>query len=237
MDPHVLASLDESGYHNMRQISTLQLEKALDMTKQNALKASLMIANDADLEFDFDFDEDEDLDQPQMGTRADKSLGLLAKRFIKMIQYSPYGRCDLNTAAEALNVRQKRRIYDITNVLEGIGLIEKRSKNMIQWKGGDFMLNMKDGKRQTATTEEEQRMEHLKAEIEKLGKEEEHIEQHQRWISQSLRNAIESSDANQVSYVLRSQLSDNFGSDLTIGLQSRLGTQIKTSDPEVFNYV
>lgn len=74
------------------------------------------------------------MDQPQMGTRADKSLGLLAKRFIKMIQYSPYGRCDLNTAAEALNVRQKRRIYDITNVLEGIGLIEKRSKNMIQWK-------------------------------------------------------------------------------------------------------
>lgn len=29
---------------------------------------------------------------------------------------------------------QKRRIYDITNVLEGIGLIEKKLKNMIQWK-------------------------------------------------------------------------------------------------------
>ena len=29
---------------------------------------------------------------------------------------------------------QKRRIYDITNVLEGIGLIEKKSKNNIQWK-------------------------------------------------------------------------------------------------------
>ena len=31
-------------------------------------------------------------------------------------------------------VRQKRRIYDITNVLEGIGLIEKKTKNAIQWK-------------------------------------------------------------------------------------------------------
>jgi E2F/DP family winged-helix DNA-binding domain len=31
---------------------------------------------------------------------------------------------------------QKRRIYDITNVLEGIGLIEKKSKNNIQWRGG-----------------------------------------------------------------------------------------------------
>ena len=31
---------------------------------------------------------------------------------------------------------QKRRIYDITNVLEGIGLLDKKSKNNIQWKGG-----------------------------------------------------------------------------------------------------
>jgi hypothetical protein len=29
---------------------------------------------------------------------------------------------------------QKRRIYDITNVLEGVGLIEKKSKNNILWK-------------------------------------------------------------------------------------------------------
>lgn len=43
--------------------------------------------------------------------------------------------CDsiLITAVEELHV-QKRRIYDITNVLEGIGLIEKQSKNHIRWK-------------------------------------------------------------------------------------------------------
>lgn len=29
---------------------------------------------------------------------------------------------------------QKRRIYDITNVLEGVDLIEKTLKNMIRWK-------------------------------------------------------------------------------------------------------
>lgn len=40
----------------------------------------------------------------------------------------------MNDAAVQLGV-QKRRIYDITNVLEGVGLIEKRSKNVIAWSG------------------------------------------------------------------------------------------------------
>ena len=43
--------------------------------------------------------------------------------------------CLCTQAADTLNVRQKRRIYDITNVLEGIGLIEKRNKNCIKWMG------------------------------------------------------------------------------------------------------
>lgn len=30
---------------------------------------------------------------------------------------------------------QKRRIYDITNVLEGINIVEKISRNRIQWRG------------------------------------------------------------------------------------------------------
>ena len=42
------------------------------------------------------------------------------------------GVLDLNLAASVLSV-QKRRIYDITNVLEGVKLIEKRSKNNVQW--------------------------------------------------------------------------------------------------------
>lgn len=45
---------------------------------------------------------------------------------------------DLNDAVKILDV-QKRRIYDITNVLEGIGLIKKAKKNKIQWAGTDNM--------------------------------------------------------------------------------------------------
>jgi transcription factor E2F3 len=66
--------------------------------------------------------------------RYDSSLGLLTKKFIHLVETADGGTLDLNDAAEKLQV-QKRRIYDITNVLEGIGLIEKRSKNHIAWRG------------------------------------------------------------------------------------------------------
>ncbi|XP_030089618.1 transcription factor E2F2 isoform X2 [Serinus canaria] len=69
---------------------------------------------------------------PGEKTRYDTSLGLLTKKFIHLLNESPDGVVDLNRAAEVLEV-QKRRIYDITNVLEGIQLIRKKSKNHIQW--------------------------------------------------------------------------------------------------------
>ncbi|XP_065203587.1 transcription factor E2F5-like isoform X2 [Planococcus citri] len=67
--------------------------------------------------------------------RQDKSLGLLTRRFVSLLMNSPDGTLHLNTAVQLLKVQQKRRIYDITNVLEGIGLIEKKTKNTVQWKG------------------------------------------------------------------------------------------------------
>lgn len=69
---------------------------------------------------------------PGEKTRYDTSLGLLTKKFIYLLSESEDGVLDLNWAAEVLEV-QKRRIYDITNVLEGIQLIRKKSKNNIQW--------------------------------------------------------------------------------------------------------
>ncbi|CAH1235695.1 unnamed protein product [Diabrotica balteata] len=67
-------------------------------------------------------------------TRYDTSLSLLTKKFSDLLERSPNGVVDLNKASLELKV-QKRRIYDITNVLEGIGILEKKSKNNIQWKG------------------------------------------------------------------------------------------------------
>lgn len=74
-------------------------------------------------------------------TRYDTSLGLLTKKFIDLLNASPDGVVDLNIASTRLKV-QKRRIYDITNVLEGIGMLEKKSKNNIQWKCGNSLCNI-----------------------------------------------------------------------------------------------
>ncbi len=65
-------------------------------------------------------------------TRYDTSLGLLTRKFMDLLKESPEGVVDLNECSLKLQV-QKRRIYDITNVLEGIGILEKKSKNQIQW--------------------------------------------------------------------------------------------------------
>ena len=65
--------------------------------------------------------------------RYETSLGMLTKKFVSILRASPQGVLDLNKATEMLDV-QKRRIYDITNVLEGIGVIQKEAKNNIRWR-------------------------------------------------------------------------------------------------------
>ncbi len=69
--------------------------------------------------------------------KVENSLGNLTQRFVALVKHAESGLLDLNAAAESLSVR-KRRVYDITNVLEGIGLIEKTTKNVVQWKGSGF---------------------------------------------------------------------------------------------------
>lgn len=64
----------------------------------------------------------------------DNSLLRLTQKFLEL-RNSRSGNdvLNLNEAAEQLGV-QKRRLYDITNVLEGIDMIEKTGKNSIRWK-------------------------------------------------------------------------------------------------------
>ncbi|CAJ0608710.1 unnamed protein product [Cylicocyclus nassatus] len=67
-------------------------------------------------------------------TRVDNSLLVTTKKFMALKNVNDT--VNLNNAAEELNV-PKRRLYDITNVLEGINLVEKIGKNSIRWKTND----------------------------------------------------------------------------------------------------
>uniref|UniRef100_A0A8C0QJK8 E2F transcription factor 6 n=1 Tax=Canis lupus familiaris TaxID=9615 RepID=A0A8C0QJK8_CANLF len=64
--------------------------------------------------------------------RFDVSLVYLTRKFMDLVRSAPGGILDLNKVATKLGVR-KRRVYDITNVLDGIDLVEKKSKNHIRW--------------------------------------------------------------------------------------------------------
>ncbi|MBN3279617.1 E2F6 factor, partial [Polyodon spathula] len=74
--------------------------------------------------------------------RFDASLVHLTKRFMDMLRAAPQGILDLNNVARTLGVR-KRRLYDITNVLDGIELVQKRTKNQIQWVGSSLSSGLK----------------------------------------------------------------------------------------------
>uniref|UniRef100_A0AAY5L9C1 E2F/DP family winged-helix DNA-binding domain-containing protein n=1 Tax=Esox lucius TaxID=8010 RepID=A0AAY5L9C1_ESOLU len=103
---------------------------------------------------------------PVEKTRYDTSLGLLTRKFLQLLAQSSDGVVDLNLAAETLKV-QKRRLYDITNVLEGVHLIKKKAKNNIEWLGcslspeGVASVQSQSSKELLELTQEEKRLDEL----------------------------------------------------------------------------
>ncbi len=66
------------------------------------------------------------------------SLDGLTKKFIQCIKEKGEENIDINEIVKKLKVK-KRRIYDITNVLEGIKYIKKSAKNKLQWLNKDTL--------------------------------------------------------------------------------------------------
>ncbi|XP_054451107.1 transcription factor E2F5 [Pteronotus mesoamericanus] len=167
---------------------------------------------------------------PQLGgpaggsSRHEKSLGLLTAKFVSLLQEAQDGVLDLKAAADTLAVRQKRRIYDITNVLEGIDLIEKKSKNSIQWKGVGAGCN---------TKEVLERLRDLKAEIEDLELKERELDQQKSWLQQSIKNVMGDSINNRFSYVTHEDICNCFNGDTLLAIQAPSGTQLEVPIPEM----
>ena len=68
-------------------------------------------------------------------SRKKKSLGVLAENFIKKYHDCPPGhQIIVDAAAKELGV-ERRRIYDVVNILEAICLVGKEGKNTYKWLG------------------------------------------------------------------------------------------------------
>ncbi|XP_007577716.1 transcription factor E2F4 isoform X1 [Poecilia formosa] len=162
--------------------------------------------------------------QPQTPSRHEKSLGLLTTKFVTLLQEAKDGVLDLKAAADTLAVRQKRRIYDITNVLEGIGLIEKKSKNSIQWKGVGPGCN---------TREIADKLMELKAELDDLALRENELDQQKVWVQQSIKNVTDDSGNSPMAYVKHEDLCGVFKGDTLLAIRAPIGTQLEVPVPEL----
>ncbi|XP_063080182.1 transcription factor E2F2 [Engraulis encrasicolus] len=127
---------------------------------------------------------------PGERTRYDTSLGLLTKKFVGLLSESADGVLDLNWATEVLEV-QKRRIYDITNVLEGVQLIRKKSKNNIQWLVGGVFEGSAAGEKSHA----------LRKELSALEREEKILDELIQSSTNQLRELTEDKDNQRLGYV------------------------------------
>uniref|UniRef100_A0A8B9QFR7 E2F transcription factor 4 n=1 Tax=Apteryx owenii TaxID=8824 RepID=A0A8B9QFR7_APTOW len=159
-------------------------------------------------------------------SRHEKSLGLLTTKFVSLLQEAKDGVLDLKLAADTLAVRQKRRIYDITNVLEGIGLIEKKSKNSIQWKGVGPGCN---------TREIAHKLIELKADIEDLEQREQELEQQKMWVQQSIKNVTEDVQNSRLAYVTHEDICKCFTGDTLLAIRAPSGTRLEVPIPEGIN--
>jgi len=164
-----------------------------------------------------------DLD-PSTSSRHEKSLGLLTTKFVTLLQEAKDGVLDLKVAADQLAVRQKRRIYDITNVLEGIGLIEKKSKNSIQWKGSGPGSNSRDIS---------DRLTSLKNDLADLRQQESEIDKHKQWVQQSIKNVTDEVTNIRCAFVTHEDICHCFKGDTLLAVQAPSGTQLEVPIPEV----
>uniref|UniRef100_A0A6M2DIT7 Putative transcription factor e2f/dimerization partner tdp n=1 Tax=Xenopsylla cheopis TaxID=163159 RepID=A0A6M2DIT7_XENCH len=160
----------------------------------------------------------------EMKSRYEKSLGLLTSKFVSLLQNTNDGVLDLKWAADLLAVRQKRRIYDITNVLEGIGLIEKRSKNSIKWKGASTSGD---------AYEVSEKISNLKFEISQLEEQERQLDSHQKWAMQSINNILECSDNIPYIYVTSADIANCCDDDTVIVLRGDDEINVNVNIPSV----
>lgn len=156
------------------------------------------------------------------GCRYDSSLGLLTTKFVNLLKDSEDGVLDLNVAAERLRV-QKRRIYDITNVLEGIGIIEKKSKNNIKWRH-----------EVEAGRSSEQELATLRTEFASLQNDEQLLDAQISGLQDRLRHLASGEQCAAYAYVTHNDIKSipELRGDTLIAIKAPPGTELEVPDPD-----
>jgi len=157
----------------------------------------------------------------------DSSLGVTAKKFVELLKLTENGEVDLNVAANRLDV-QKRRIYDITNVLEGVGLIKKTSKSTVTWRGNSGTPQQEDSKQQ------KQEMQSLIEEIEELRQEEELIERKTEELKERLRRQSEQELYKRHAYVSHEDIRmiPNLARETILAIKAPPSTRLEVPNPD-----
>nr|QOY46805.1 E2F transcription factor 1 [Ambystoma mexicanum] len=161
------------------------------------------------------------LKSPGERSRYETSLNLTTKRFLELLRQSADGVVDLNWAAEVLKV-QKRRIYDITNVLEGIQLISKKSKNHIQWLGSKTAV------------ENSGRYQQLVKEISNLLEAEQQLDKLIQMCTIQLKLLTEDTESKHLAYVTCQDLRTvaDTSEKMLMVIKAPAETQLQVSDPK-----
>ncbi|KAI8351254.1 E2F/DP family winged-helix DNA-binding domain-containing protein [Mortierella sp. GBAus27b] len=164
-------------------------------------------------------------------SRSERSLGMLTKQFIRLLK-AEGGTLDLNNTATKLNV-SKRRIYDITNVLEGIDLIEKSKKNNVRWKGVPATnINTSAVDCRSAPGLNRQRKEELLKERARLEEEHLRLMKMRGQVDDNLKDTLTNEDTARYAYITMDDIKkvDSLKDSLVLAVNTPHGTFIQVND-------
>ncbi|KAF9918240.1 E2F transcription factor 3 [Linnemannia zychae] len=163
-------------------------------------------------------------------SRSDRSLGMLTKLFIQLLK-DKNGTLDLNMTADTLKV-QKRRIYDITNVLEGIDLIEKFKKNNVRWKGVTAANKSTTGCRQAASGINRQRRDELLQEKARLEQEHNRLVQMRAQVDGAIKDTLTNENTARYAYITMDDIKkvDSLQDSLVLAVSTPYETYMQLDD-------